>query len=449
MRMAARNATLGEIQYALKNLPDQTAFRMQKPGITAAAKVVLVEARNRAPVRSGKLRNSLRVENKTIPWRNYGERIRFAKSMVVSGKGQTIHDKAARASFQPIVGTGRTGAKTDVYWAHFLERGTKHGKFSNSRFVKRYKKRPPVVGSWRIKPRLFIEKSVRATAQKQEAAFVQGCARGLVNLAKPIEVGKSFESGYPRAFPNPENLKESSKMALKNAMAIVKIEDALVEYSKDGAATWYEVPNVSSISIAVSERVTQTTASLRTLVATTVKPTDIGDITIPFAAYLPQLAMSQDLDASWKNGTKYQYRITTKEETIYSGKAGVTAAIDTDGVVTLAPAPPNHTGADFADNDTIAPGNALKMGTNLYIIDSIDLDNSGALNELKVRPGPDSDVAAAQYAVVLPALQLKFTAEVKKYGEATGEREGAYTTELILTPNTHVTASDWRPIIPV
>ena len=238
-------------------------------------------------------------------------------------------------------------------------------------------------------------------------------------------------------------------MALKNAMAIVKIEDALVEYSKDGAATWYEVPNVASISIAVSERVTQTTASLRTLVATTVKPTDIGDITIPFAAYLPQLAMSQDLDASWKNGTKYQYRITTKEEAIFTGKVADTAAIAmATGIVTFASGT-----SHFADNDTIAPGDALKLSgaTELYIIDSIDLnadEDDIATDGVKVRPAPAADVAAAQYSVVLPALQLKFTAEVKKFGEATGEREGAYTTELILTPNTHVTASDWRPIIP-
>ena len=198
IRIAARNASLSEIAYAMKNLPDQTAFRMQRPGILAAAKVVAVESKKRAPVKSGRLRASLRVENKTIPYNRYGTKIRFSQSMVVSGKGKTSR---GRANFEPIIGTGRTGAQTDVYWSHFIERGTKHGRYSNRRFVQRYKKRPPPVGSWRIKPRLFIEKSVEATGRQQEAAFVEGCARGLINLSRRLKSGKASKADIRELFP--------------------------------------------------------------------------------------------------------------------------------------------------------------------------------------------------------------------------------------------------------
>ena len=237
-------------------------------------------------------------------------------------------------------------------------------------------------------------------------------------------------------------------MAAKRAMEQVRLEDALCEYSTDGGSNWREMLNVASLQTEIAEKQTTTVSSLRTIRAYTTEPTDIGDATFELSAYLPHTRFAADMVASRQLGSSVSFRVTTLERAIYGKRASTpaTAAIATTGVVTLAGDNP----ANFAKDDRIAPGSALKIGGKYYIIDSIDVTEAGALDgadALKVYPAPNPAVAAAAYDVVTPSLRAEFTGEVKNFGASTGQRDGAYSTQLIVTP-TAALIDIWDAVVP-
>ena len=165
-------------------------------------------------------------------------------------------------------------------------------------------------------------------------------------------------------------------------------------------------------------------------------------MTINIAAYLPQLPVSGTMSTSWETGSQVQIRATTKERDIWDGTAAalsaVQAAIDTAGLVTF-----TGTGFDFSTR-IAGRGDAIIIGSAGYIISSIDI--TGATTTVMVAPAPDNAVTADQYKIVNPSLRLQFAGEVKSFGAANAEREGAYSTDLTITPSTHIKPTDWRPV---
>lgn len=238
---------------------------------------------------------------------------------------------------------------------------------------------------------------------------------------------------------------EEGIVAQKRTVEYIKLENALCEYSQD-SVEYHEILNVGQVEIGVAERQSESIVTLREVLNISLPATDVASTTFAIAAFLPHLAMSQDLNVSYQTGDQYGFRITTAEAVKYAGKAGVTAAIESaTGVVTLAGAGPN-----FATSPLIGRGAVLVIGGAAYVIDSIDLTADGtavAADGLKVRPKPDADVVAAQYKVVRPQLRVEFAAEVLRYGAATGQRAGAYASELVVLPTKHITPADWKIVI--
>lgn len=88
---------LAELELALNQLPDKLAKNVARAALRAGAKPILEEARRLVPVRSGKLRDTLRI--------------------TTSMKGGT-----PRAFIK--AGPGGTKKFKKIYYAHMIERGT-------------------------------------------------------------------------------------------------------------------------------------------------------------------------------------------------------------------------------------------------------------------------------------------------------------------------------------
>lgn len=235
-------------------------------------------------------------------------------------------------------------------------------------------------------------------------------------------------------------------MAQKKTLAVLRLEGTLPEYSTDGGTTWRRMPGVSSLQTEVAESETQTVSDFYAQTSYTTPAQTVSDATMEIAAYLPQTGFAADMEASRERGLTYGFRFTAAERPIYGPSgAGVTAAIAAvTGVVTLA-----GDGADFAGGSTIAVGHALKMAGKYYVIDGIDLDDAGdlAADGLRVLPVPAADVPAGSYSVVNPRMVARFDGEVRNFGAGTGSRDGAYGTQLVVTPTAPLTRI-WRAAPP-
>ena len=193
------------------------------------------------------------------------------------------------------------------------------------------------------------------------------------------------------------------------------------QYSEDGGSTWTEIPGVTNWST------TRTAADQREVRAFGGRVRSLagsaGARTVTIEGIRPPR------DPSWSRlevlGDQRtivpQFRLTSTEREV-SGvtSAGNTAAIaQTTGRVTLAGTP-----AAF-DDDIVAPGMAIKIGSTLYLIESVT--SAGVAT---VSPVPGTAVAAAVYSVVEPAAQRVVRGDITNIGQDSLS-EGAELTDTI------------------
>lgn len=171
IKLVPRRATIGEIVYAMEQLPVEIALQIQGRGLRAAAAVVRREARRRAPVSpqgSGSLRDAIRIRPRT-------------DTLTFPGVGgPDVRVRVPGARFHLTAGAGRAGPQ--AYWAIFQERGTRTRS-----------------GQPWIPPTRFVERSVDATIQQQQEAFVAGAARGFISLERRLRTGRATRAQM-RAF---------------------------------------------------------------------------------------------------------------------------------------------------------------------------------------------------------------------------------------------------------
>ena len=173
-RMVPKKATIEEINALVQRLPAEIAQRVAGPGLKAASNVVLKQAKvNLAPhTRTGRLKAALKSRSARINVKAEGPG--YETRVKIPGGKAYISSEAE---------------KTNVYWAHFMEKGTKFGKFRRSRTTRR-KSRVARFGQQRTKAYLYIERASQSTFPAQRTAFRTGAARGLVNLERRARRGK-------------------------------------------------------------------------------------------------------------------------------------------------------------------------------------------------------------------------------------------------------------------
>ena len=213
------------------------------------------------------------------------------------------------------------------------------------------------------------------------------------------------------------------------ALALLDSNIVQVEYSRDGGTNWSEVPGITNYSI------TRTAAEQRQVTAFGNRTRSLagasGARTCTFEGIRPPLDRNwADLETLGDQRTVVpQFRITGAEREIVGETAGNnTAAIATSGEVTL-----NGTPSAF-DDDIVAPGMAIKIGSTLYVIKT--LTSAGVAT---VDPAPNSDVAAAVYSVLEGSARRTITGDITNIGQDT-LADGGELTDTIEINVTNVTA---------
>ena len=205
------------------------------------------------------------------------------------------------------------------------------------------------------------------------------------------------------------------------------------EFSDDGT-TWTEVPGITNYSL------TRNAAQQRDVAA-------FGNRTRALAGASGTRTMTLEgirppRDPSWNRLEELadqrsivpRFRIRGQERIVLAQTAaGNTAAIATGtGVVTLAGTPSSF------DDDEVAPGMSIKIGTELYDIESIS--SAGVAT---VSPAPAANVAAAIYAVVEGAAQRVIRGDIINAGQDSLAEGGELTDTITVNVQT---ISAWEDV---
>ena len=202
------------------------------------------------------------------------------------------------------------------------------------------------------------------------------------------------------------------------------------EFSEDGGSSWVEIPGVTNYSV------TRNAAQQRDVTA-------FGNRTRALAGASGTRTMTLEgirppRDPSWNRLEALadqrtivpQFRIRGQERIVLAQTAaGNTAAIATGtGLVTLAGTPTSF------DDDEVAPGMSIKIGTELYDIESVS-----AAGVATVSPAPGANVTAAQYSVVEGAAQRVIRGDITNAGQDS-LAEGGELTDTITVSVQSITA---------
>ena len=216
-------------------------------------------------------------------------------------------------------------------------------------------------------------------------------------------------------------------------MTLVRAENTILEYSKDGA-DYFAFPYVGDISVSGGEAPETDIISFRR-VGKLAGKVRVPSFTIAIPSYTPQLQAFKDIREAIDDGDVLNWRLTTKKDTILTNAAtSDTVAIATTGIVTFAGTTPDFAGTLFGE------GMVIKVGGANYVLDSI---SEATPPVVMVRPAPSSAVTASQpYMIDTPSLRLgPFTAKVRSPLAFDLPAEGNMTSSIDLTPEAQL--PDW------
>ena len=206
------------------------------------------------------------------------------------------------------------------------------------------------------------------------------------------------------------------------------------EFSEDGGSKWSEIVGITNYSV------TRNAAAQRDVTA-------FGNRTRSLAGASGTRTMTLEgirppRDPNWnriealadQRSIVPQFRIRGQERIVVAmTAAGNTAAIATGtGVVTLAGTPSSF------DDDVVAAGMSIKIGSTLYNIKSIT--SAGVVT---VDPAPGANVAAAVYSVVEGAAQRVIRGDIINAGQDS-LAEGGELTDTITVNVQSITA--WQDV---
>ena len=185
----------------------------------------------------------------------------------------------------------------------------------------------------------------------------------------------------------------------KHGFVFIDSADAVVEYSIDGGANWFEVTGPSGYSETGGDATTRTVAALKSAKQVSGKinpPTVSVNVVIN-----PIMQWVDDLASQAEAGKAILLRVTTKdaEELLATTTGADKAAIAVDGTVTFAGTKP-----PFITSDDFSPGTILVIGTDKYVIDSIT-GTADTNAVVKVRPAPAAAVVSAVYSIENPQIR--------------------------------------------
>ena len=211
-------------------------------------------------------------------------------------------------------------------------------------------------------------------------------------------------------------------------------EETQLDYRKAGG-DWRNIPGVAAYRETGGEAPTREVVAFESTTTLTGRKR-VPTIECEISAYSPHHTSYKDLRASSIDQTLLQFRLRTLPVTIFPLTTGVQIAIAAaTGLVTLSG--PEASRPDFKD-DEFAPGLVIVNAGKLYVIDKIDF-TTGAVT---INPLPDSDVSAADFSVIRPALTRgPFAAKVAMTDRGQMSSESNLTTSIRLQPTAEL--PDW------
>ena len=173
-KMVPDLATWEEITSAFHVLPSGIAGQVAGGGLFLASKVVLKRAKELVPVKSGRLRDALRAFRRSVKFKANGY-----QTAIIGGKA-FISSQAER---------------TNVYWAHFVEQGTRYQRTYKTaarrgKYSRRLHSREDFGPGGRTRAFRYIQRAQESTVELQRQAFIRGSARAFALLERRIKAEK-------------------------------------------------------------------------------------------------------------------------------------------------------------------------------------------------------------------------------------------------------------------
>ena len=155
---------------------------------------------------------------------------------------------------------------------------------------------------------------------------------------------------------------------------------------------------------------------------------EVGPVTFQVTSFMPAHPSWQFMQTQANAGNTVELRVESREKQI---AGGLRAGIATTGVVTFNPAWATQTAVPAG----VAKGHALKIGSALYIIESISDADAPVV---RVSPAPGSAVAQAAATIVFPILRWLITGSISQMPKGSLEADAALTGTFVVQPAARV-----------
>lgn len=171
----------------------------------------------------------------------------------------------------------------------------------------------------------------------------------------------------------------------------------------DDAGTYRELQGIGSMEIASGQAQAQTYQGFEGELSEAGAP-EVGAVTFEVSSYAPQHPSWQWMQSQLDDAQNVTIRAESREVTVSPVTSGaMTAAIATTGVVTFA--------GSYVLPAEVARGHCIKIGTNLYVIQSISDADTPVVT---VGPSPNSAVSAANFSIVFPILRWQISGQISQ-----------------------------------
>lgn len=198
---------------------------------------------------------------------------------------------------------------------------------------------------------------------------------------------------------------------------------------EDTAGTYVRIPGAASFSSAGGEANVQEQAVFGGTVNIPGQP-GAGSVNVDVPALAPLHRASIIIDTSRRASTQKNFRVTLPEsEVVGRGGTGVTAAIETTGVVTFVGAGAPMGGGNLPNAQVYGPGYAIRIGSDYHHILSIS-----SMGQITVGPAPGTAITATQYSIVVPGIRTTFLATIQSFALADATAGGGLGSSLTLVP---------------
>ena len=201
---------------------------------------------------------------------------------------------------------------------------------------------------------------------------------------------------------------------------------------QDGS-DWLQVPGVGDVSLSGGAAAVNEISHFQGQVQVT-GFRGLGTVAVTLSVYNPQHPANRRIRAIADSGESGLWRVSTKAESLLAQtQSGVTVAIAKDtGAVTFAGTQPSF---------SWQPGQVIKAGSDGYIVEAIGSDGKATVARDLDGDGPASALSASVYSVVVPKMQVEFSAAISESDSFSLTSDNLLSGNFTLVPSVRI--PDW------